>query len=110
MVKELLVTARDGYRAELKRRARKITPHQLRLCLKYIRNLSLIERRLTPDLYTIVIAAKQLAGDRYALHVAETAREYPAAGESPFETAAMGLGRVRLPDGDRLNFSGRAGR
>lgn len=101
-VKELLVTARDAYQAELKGRARKITPHRLRLCLKYIRNLSLIERRLTPDLYTIVIAAKQLAGDRYALHVAETARDYPYPGRTPFDEAALGVGRLRTPDGDIL--------
>ena len=76
-VKELLLAARERYRADLKRRARKITPHLLRQCLKYVRNLSLIERRFTPDLYTLVIAAKQMAGDQFALHVAETAREYP---------------------------------
>jgi hypothetical protein len=99
-VKELLLTARDAYRAELKGRARKITPHRLKLCLKYIRNLSLIERRMTPDLYTIVIAAKQLVGDRYALHVAETARRYPFEEDLPFEQAAMGVGRIRLPDGE----------
>ena len=76
-VKELLLAARETYLAEMKRRARKITPHLLRQCLKYIRNLSLIESRFTPDLYTLVIAAKQVCGDQYALHVAETAREYP---------------------------------
>jgi hypothetical protein len=38
----------------------------LRQCLKYIRNLTLFEKRFTPDLYTIT-AAKQTAGDQYAL-------------------------------------------
>ncbi len=99
-VKELLVTARDAYKAELKSRARRITPHRLALCLKYIRNLSLLERRLTPDLYTIVIGAKQMAGDQYALHVAETAREYPYAGAASSGQATMGLDRVRTPDGE----------
>jgi hypothetical protein len=75
-VKELLLVARERYQADLKRRARKITPHTLRQCLKYIRNLSLLEKRFTPDLYTLVMAAKQTAGDQFALHVAETAREY----------------------------------
>ena len=78
-VKELLITARKFYQDDLKRRARKITPHLLRQCLKYIRNLTLFEKRFTPDLYTIITAAKQTAGDQYALHVAETAREYPYA-------------------------------
>jgi hypothetical protein len=102
-VKELLVSAREAYKAELKSRARKITPHRLKLCLKYIRNLSLIERRLTPDLYTIVIAAKQLAGDQFALHVAETARTYPYLKDTPFPKAAMGVGRVRTPEGEIFN-------
>ncbi|MFN9975619.1 MAG: hypothetical protein ACK58T_37570, partial [Phycisphaerae bacterium] len=51
-IKALLLHARDRYRDEFKARARKITPHLLRVCLKYIRNLSLMERRFTPDLYT----------------------------------------------------------
>lgn len=105
-VKEMLLAARESYRAELGNRARKITPHHLRCCLKYIRNLSLIESRLSPDLYTIVIAAKQVMGDQFALHVTETAKQYPfieAAIDSPLEdleTVHMGIGEGRLPSGD----------
>jgi hypothetical protein len=70
----------------------------LRQCLKYIRNLSLLERRLTPDLYTIVTAAKQTAGDRYALHVAETARAYPYAGQAAVSRrSAWGRSRLAFP-------------
>jgi len=99
-VKELLITARDRYRAELKGRARRISPFRLRQCLKYIRNLTLLERRLTPDLYTLVIAAKQMAGDGYALHLTETARDYPY-GEPPRDRfATLGIEQIRLPDGD----------
>lgn len=99
-VKELLLEARDRYLAEMNRRARKITPHLLRQCLKYVRNLTLLERRLTPDLYTLVMAAKQTAGDQFALHVAETARDYPYQQETPFPTIALGIDRARLPNGD----------
>jgi hypothetical protein len=59
-VKELLLAARDTYRAEFGNRARRTPPLLLSQCLKYIRNLSLIQRRMTPDLATIVIAAKQI--------------------------------------------------
>jgi hypothetical protein len=106
-VKELLLTARERYRADLKRRARKITPHVLRQCLKYIRNLTLFERRLTPDLYTIVTAAKQTAGDQYALHVAETARGYPYARDFGLPPISLGIGRGRLPDGDVVRLVSR---
>ena len=70
-VKELLIAAQDSYRKELGNRARRVTPLLLSKCLQYIRNLSLIHRRMTPDLITIVTAAKQILGDQFALHVAE---------------------------------------
>ncbi len=102
-VKELLIAARTAYRSELKQRARKITPHLLSLMLKYIRNLSLIERRFTPDLYTIVMAAKQVAGDHYALHVAETARDYQyLRRQTGLDQITLGIDRGRLPNGDTV--------
>jgi hypothetical protein len=106
-VKELLVTARERYRADLKRRARKITPHTLRQCLKYIRNLALFEKRFTPDLYTLVIAAKQTAGDQYALHVAETAREYPYEAGADLPQIKLGIGRGQLPSGEIVRLVSR---
>ncbi len=99
-VKALLLTAREAYYREMRSRARRITPQVLRTCLKYIRNLSLVHRRMTPDLYTIVVAAKQVGGDSFAVEVAETAREYGFGWEEDIPHAQMGIGRVRLPDGD----------
>src|SRR5262249_19923655 len=55
----------------------RLTPQLLSLYFRYVRNLTLMDRRLTPDLYTLVVAAKQTGGDDFALAVAETAREYP---------------------------------
>ncbi len=99
-VKELILAARDAYRDDLKSRARRLTPQLLSACLKYIRNLSLIERRMTPDLYTIVMAAKQIGGDPFAMHVAETARKYPYVGEPiGYSTMKLSVDRGRLPDG-----------
>lgn len=106
-VKELLLAARDSYQADLKGRARKITPHLLSTCLKYVRNLSLIQRRMTPDLYTLVIAGKQVAGDSYALHVAERARDYPYHGPTGFPRIKLGIERARLPDGDVVGLVSR---
>jgi hypothetical protein len=106
-VKELLVTARDAYKNDLKRRARKITPHLLARCTKYIRNLSLVESRLTPDLYTIVVAAKQIAGDQYALHVAETARDYPYSAGAGLDSIVMGINEARFSNGDTFEMVSR---
>ncbi|MEM7311992.1 MAG: hypothetical protein AAF497_02450 [Planctomycetota bacterium] len=99
-IKELLITARNAYRQDFKNRSRKITPHTLSTILKYVRNLTLMDRRLTPDLFNLVIGAKQVAGDSYALHVAEQAREYPFVRETPFEAVTLGVDRIRLPNGE----------
>ena len=78
-VKEMVLSARDRLKEKLPRVAQRITPQLLSVYFRYVRNLSLIERRLTPDLYSLVVAAQQTAGDDFALAVAETAREYPYA-------------------------------
>lgn len=106
-VKSLLLAARDHYRLEFKTRSRPITPQLLRSCLKYIRNLSLIERRFTPDLYTLVTAARQTAGDQYAIHLAETARDYPYHSDLDVPSIQFGVDRVRLPNDDLLSVVSR---
>jgi hypothetical protein len=106
-VKELLLVARAAYKAEFKSRARNILPHMLRTCLKYIRNLALIDRRLSPDFYSIIVAAKQIAGDQFAIHVVETAREYPYRAETPFPVMKLGIDQGRLPDGEVVSLVSR---
>ncbi len=99
-VKALLLAARDRYRQDLQSRARSITPKLMSVYFQYVRNLSLVERRLTPDLYSLIVAAQQIFGDQFAIHLAEVAREYLDAGESPYPSLQMGINRARLPDGD----------
>ena len=98
-IKDLLIVAREKYKEDLKKQARPITPKTLALLMKYMRNLSLIERRLTPDLYTLVIGAQQFVGDNYALEVAETARTYPFNGKTEYHSVSLGIDQMRLPDG-----------
>ncbi len=99
-VKDLLLAARAAYRQDFKNRARPVTTHTIACLLKYIRNLTLLERRFKPDLYTLVIAAKQVVGDSFALHVAEKAREYPFERTTGLHTVTLGIDRLRLPEGD----------
>lgn len=106
-LKALLLAGRDRYRAQHGRRARAITPKMLAIYLQYVRNLALIERRMTPDLYTLVVAAQQIMGDQFALALAETARDYPYAGTLPFDSFRMGIGEGALPDGDVVNVKNR---
>jgi hypothetical protein len=97
-VKRLVLCARDRWESKRRGESCWITPKLLSLYLQYVRNLTLLERRLSPDLYTLVVAAKQTAGDSFALSVLDTARDYavehpPAA----LETMKMGIGRAELP-------------
>jgi len=106
-VKEMLLTVREKYQLELKNRGRKITPHLLATYLRYVRNLCLIERRITPDLYTLIMAAKQLAGDQFAISLAEVAREYPFQDWLPLGDFKMSIEKGQLPDGSLVHLKNR---
>ena len=105
-VKEMVLEARELVRREHPRTAQQITPQLLSIYFQYVRNLSLIDRRLTPDLYSVIVAAKQTVGDDFALAIAETARSYPYAvldsaepGEFGSEPGflRMGVNRSEVP-------------
>ncbi len=106
-VKDLVLTARGKYRTELKDRGRRITPHLLGNYLKYVRNLCLIEHRMTPDLYTLIIAAQQIAGDQFAISLAETARDYPFADHLGLDKFVMSIESGQLPDGTLVDLKSR---
>lgn len=108
-VKQLLMSARSSYLQDLGKRARRITPLLLGQSLKYIRNLTLMERRMTPDLYTIVVAAQQILGDQYAIHLIETARDYPFQEELGYEELRLGIDQIRLQNEDVIDVVNRLG-
>ena len=98
-VKEMVLAARDRLKRTLPRIAQRITPQLLSVYFQYVRNLSLVERRLTPDLYSLVIGAKQTAGDDFARAVIDTAREYPYLDEIELSEpmVRMGVNRAEVP-------------
>ncbi|MDR4502901.1 MAG: hypothetical protein MRJ96_15765 [Nitrospirales bacterium] len=106
-IKELLMETRTRWQhswlAERVQESNWVTPQLLQMYLQYVRNLSLLDRRLTPDLYTLVLAAKQLAGDEFALRLLETAKHYAFQEKDrlPWDDPPImvGLGEVQLPDG-----------
>jgi hypothetical protein len=106
-VKELLISARDEYHDKYRRRCRSITPRTLSLCLKYIRNLTLIEHGISPQLTTIITAAKQLAGDRYALTVLQKAKEFRYSADLRLPRLKLGIQQASLPDGGILRLVSR---
>jgi hypothetical protein len=95
-VKELVLEARDRLKKTHPRTAQRITPQLLGIYFRYVRNLALMGRRLTPDLYTLVVAAQQTAGDDFALEIAETARLYPHQPDEG-EALRMGLAQAEVP-------------
>lgn len=104
-VKALLLEARSVWasRVEVDREEEWLSPQLLRVLLKYVRNLTLLDKRLTPDLYSLAMAAKQVVGDDFALAVIETSRQYPPqrlpsrAGE---ENIGIGIGLITDADGE----------
>lgn len=117
-IKAMVLEARDRLKQKLPRIAQRITPQLLSIYFRYLRNLSLLHRRLTPDLYSLVVAAKQTAGDDFARAIAETARDYGfekcflaegllkfvfskpepiITNEAPHWTLRMGIGEADVP-------------
>ena len=111
-VKELLLAARNTYQSDLGNRARRVTSTHLSKCLQYIRNLSLIHHRLTPDLVTIITACQQTLGDEFALHVAEVANHY-GYGDDPTNVTShddeiqFGIDYATLPNGSIVRMQSR---
>ena len=107
-IKELLMEARARWLTD--RRSNTglvrnwVTPHLLQLYLQYVRNLALLEHRLTPDLFSLVLAAKQMAGDEFAMMVLKTAKSYGYQQDENDRLArpivSAGIDRLELPDGE----------
>ncbi len=79
-VKELLLAARESYLKVRKDSLEQPTPAALRALLKYARRLTVTHSRLSPDLYTLVVAAKGVIGNDFALALIDAARRYPPNG------------------------------
>lgn len=90
-VKSLLLESRTEWIRKHDLSSHWLTPQALSLMLRYIRNLTLLDCRMSPDLYAIALAAKQIGGDDYAVTMIETARCYPAQLESPYPDATLGI-------------------
>lgn len=106
-VKELMISSREAYKADYQGRARKLTPKLLSQCLKYIRNLTLIDHCFTPQLTTIVTAAQQVAGDGYAVHVLEQAKKYGFTKDLGLTEVRMSIDRIGLPEDEVLPAANR---
>lgn len=78
-LKLLLLRARERFHRRHTEEYEQISTVSFQNLLKLVRNLCLLESRLTPSLYEMVLAARGIGGDGFAVEVLRTAREYPAA-------------------------------
>lgn len=106
-IKELLLETRQRWLAtrpaHLQQESNWVTPQLLQMYLQYVRNLALGERRLTPDLYTLALAAKQFAGDEFAVTLLETAKRYEYEPDESLRAGSprfsVGLGLLESSEG-----------
>lgn len=107
-VKEIMLKARENFLAKHKVRYHNLTSQTFQVYLQYVRNLTLMERRLTPDLYTLVVSAKQVGGDAYAIALMEAARDYPFQKENTeLDTLALGIDKAVLDEDHVINMRNR---
>jgi hypothetical protein len=97
-VKEILLRGRDIFLKKHKIRYHNLSSQALQIYLQYVRNLTLMESRLTPDLYTLVTAAKQIGGDPFGIAVLEAARDYPFQEAESLEELVLGIDQAILDD------------
>ena len=104
-IKELLLEARARWMVEREAEHTSVTnwvtPQLLQAYLQYVRNLALMDHRLTPDLYSLIIAAKQMAGDAFAVTLLKTARSFTFQDQDAIAgpTLSAGIGKLEFPDG-----------
>ncbi len=98
-VKELVLEAREDWLRSRKRISNYLTPQRLQIYFQYARNLTLLSGRLTPDLYTLALAGKQVGGDDFAISIIETAMRYPGQEVSADEGIPFGIDQAELPEG-----------
>ncbi|MBV6471028.1 MAG: hypothetical protein NBKEAIPA_02955 [Nitrospirae bacterium] len=112
-IKELLLAARSRWQAAHDADGKSVptwvTPHLLQQYLQYVRNHALLDRRLTPDLYTLVLAAKQMAGDDFAIHLLDIAKTYGYQEDGPsyLPHVSAGLDRLALPTDEVVSATNR---
>jgi hypothetical protein len=100
-VKALLLAARDHWTTVQELDNHWLTPQRMGLLLRYVRNLTVMDHRLTPDLYNLAVGAKQVVGDTFALSLLDTACEYPPQRiGSDEDDINVGLGQVVDADGE----------
>jgi hypothetical protein len=96
-VKTLFTETRDEFH-DKKNDVISLSPARIQCGLTFLRNLTVSDSRFVPTLFDIIVAAKGIGGNSYALHILNNARYYPFL---PFELdsplLSVGIGKITLP-------------
>ena len=108
-IKEILLRARNIFIEKNKTKYHNLNSQTFQIYLQYVRNLSIMEDRLTPDLYTLITTAKQIGGDSFAIALLEAAREYPYEKNktSSCQTVSLGIDKAVINKGTPIILKNR---
>ncbi|MFX0001188.1 MAG: hypothetical protein ACFE9Q_15325 [Candidatus Hodarchaeota archaeon] len=101
-IRKIFLKSKYDYEEEFKEF---VDLHKLKTIFQYLRNLSLSDKRLLPNLYQLLIASKNIVDDDFAWKVMEKATNYPYNDESDnYETLKMDLEGGHDPDGKYIKL------
>jgi len=104
-IRKIYIKAKRDFEEEFKEF---IDLHRLKSIFQYVRNLTLTEKRLIPDLFTLLTAAKNIVDDDYAWKVLDQATKYPFNDEyKDYETMRLSQNIGRDPNGRYLKLRSR---
>jgi len=96
-IRKIILKAKYDYEEEFKEF---VDLHKLKTLFQYSRNISLTEKRLLPNLFQLLIAAKNVVDDDFAWKVLEKASIYPYNDESKkYDTLKLNFGGGYDPSG-----------
>ncbi len=96
-ISKILLKSKYEYEEEFKEF---VDLHKLKTLFQYLRNLSLMDQRLLPNLYQLLIASKNVVDDDYAWKVMDNATKYPYSDDSDkYETLKMSIEGGYDPNG-----------
>ena len=96
-LKDLLLVARERFHDKHAEEFQHISTTAFQNLLKLTRNLCLLQKRLTPSLYEVVLAARGIGGDEFAMEVIRMAKRYPPLRDEPPATSSADAGTPAAP-------------
>ena len=91
-IKELLLETRKEYCRDFPEEEERLSPGAIQALLIYLRNLCLMQQRLTPSMYDLVIAAQGVGGGGFGARLVEMAKFYPYQDPlAPLEPIRIGI-------------------